>query len=106
MEWIGDYYKANANANIRLRGNQYSSFIGHSQKDGIKNSRNASPCFDCFLESDIETARKIIYEDDVVDSYYSNLNEASIQRMIADARMVHRVNYILIIYRFEFIFVT
>lgn len=95
LERIGDYAKAIANANIRSGGISIPSLLITTKKMGMKTADMLHRAMNAFLEADAETARNIIFEDDVVDSYYSNLYEASIQRMIADARMMQRINYVL-----------
>lgn len=95
LERIGDYAKAIANANIRSGGISIPSLLITVKKMGLKTADMLHRAMNAFLEGNVESARNIIFEDDVVDSYYSNLYEASIQRMIADARMMQRINYVL-----------
>jgi phosphate transport system protein len=95
LERIGDYAKAIANANIRSGGISIPSLLVTAKKMGLKTADMLHRAMNAFLEGNVESARNIIFEDDVVDSYYSNLYEASIQRMIADARMMQRINYVL-----------
>ena len=95
LERIGDYAKAIANVNVRSGGINIPSLLITAKKMGLQTADMLHRAMTAFLESDAETAKNIIFEDDVVDSYYSNLYEASIQRMIADARMMQRINYVL-----------
>lgn len=95
LERIGDYAKAIANANILSGGIGIPNMLIAIKKMGLKTADMLHHAMTAFLESDLETARNIIFEDDVVDSYYSNLYEMSVQRMIGDARMIQRIGYVL-----------
>lgn len=95
LERIGDYAKAIANANIRSGGIGVPPLLVIAKKMGIKTADMLHRATTAFLEADADTARNIIFEDDVVDSYYNHLYEASIQRMVADARMIQRLHYVL-----------
>ncbi|MFN3490699.1 MAG: phosphate signaling complex protein PhoU [Anaerolineales bacterium] len=95
LERIGDYAKAIANANIRSGGINIPALLVITKKMGLKTADMLHRAMSAFIQADAAMARNIIFEDDVVDSYYSNLYEASIQRMIADARMMQRINYVL-----------
>ncbi len=95
LERIGDYAKAIANANVRSGGINIPALLTIAKKMGMKTADMLHRAMNAFIQADSETARNIIFEDDVVDSYYSNLYEASIQRMIADPRMMQRIHYLL-----------
>ncbi len=95
LERIGDYAKAIANANLLSGGINMPFPLVTAQKMGMKAADMLHRAMTAFIEANAETARKIIYEDDVVDGMYVQLYNACIERVIDDPRNTDRVNYLL-----------
>jgi phosphate transport system protein len=95
LERIGDYAKAIANANLKSGGISIPNLLILVKKMGLKTADMLHRSLTAFVEDDAETAQAIIFEDDIVDSHYENLYEASIQRVVSDARNVQRTSYLL-----------
>lgn len=95
LERIGDYAKAIANANLQSGGISIPNLLILVKKMGLKTADMLHHAMTAFLENDVNAARNIIFEDDIVDSFYKNIYEASIQRVVGDARYVQRISYLL-----------
>lgn len=95
LERIGDYAKAIAHANLQSGGISIPNLLIIAKKMGLKTADMLHRSMTAFLQDDAETAQNIIFEDDVIDAHYQSLYEASIQRVIHNARYIQRVNYLL-----------
>ena len=64
-------------------------------KMGITSADMLHRSMTTYIEVNAETARKIIYEDDVVDGMYVQLYNLCMDRVIEDPRNTDRINYLL-----------
>ena len=48
-----------------------------------------------FVDEDVQAARDIIQEDDVIDECYFRLYHEAIQSVLRDSRNIERANYVL-----------
>jgi phosphate transport system protein len=64
-------------------------------KMGVTSADMLHRSMTAFIESNDGAARKIIYEDDVVDGLYIQLYNGCMDRVIEDPRNTDRVNYLL-----------
>lgn len=95
LERIGDYAKAIARANLLSGGVNIPSPLVIAHKMGIKAVDMLHRAMSAFIEVNAEAARKIIYEDDIVDGMYNQLYNSCMDRVIEDPRNTDRINYLL-----------
>lgn len=95
LERIGDYAKSIANANLLSGGVNMPGPLVIAQKMGMKTADMLHRSMTTFIDANAEAARKIIYEDDVVDGLYVQLYNACMDRVIEDPRNTDRINYLL-----------
>lgn len=95
LERIGDYAKAIANANLLSGGISMPIPLVTAYKMGMTSADMLHRSMTAFVEANDGAARKIIYEDDVVDGMYVQLYNLCIERVIDDPRNTDRVNYLL-----------
>ena len=95
LERIGDYAKAIANANLRSEGISMPGPLVTAYKMGMKTADMLHRAMSAFIDANADAARKIIYEDDVIDGMYEQLYNACIDRVIEDPRNTDRINYLL-----------
>ncbi len=95
LERIGDYAKAIASANLLSGGVSMPIPLVIAHKMGMKSADMLHRAMTAFIEVNADAARKIIYEDDIVDGLYTQLYNACINRVIEDPRNTDRINYLL-----------
>ncbi len=95
LERIGDYAKAIANANLLSGGINMPSLLVTAHKMGIQAADMLHRAMTAFIDANAEAARRIMYEDDIVDGMYNQLYQACMERVIQDARTTDRINYLL-----------
>ncbi len=95
LERIGDYAKAIANANLLSGGISMPVPLVAAYKMGVVSADMLHRAMTAFIEDNAETARKIIYEDDIVDGMYVQLYNLCMDRVIEDPRNTDRINYLL-----------
>jgi len=95
LERIGDYAKAIASANLLSGGVSMPGPLVIAHKMGLKGADMLHRAMTAFIEGNADAARRIIYEDDVVDALYAQLYNACIDRVIEDPRNTDRINYLL-----------
>ena len=64
-------------------------------KMGVTTADMLHRSMSAFIEANAGAARKIIYEDDIVDGMYVQLYNFCMDRVIDDPRNTDRVNYML-----------
>jgi phosphate transport system protein len=95
LERIGDYAKAIANANLLSGGVSMPIPLLIAHKMGMKAADMLHRAMTVFIEANADAARKIIYEDDIVDGMYVQLYNACMDRVIEDPRNTDRINYLI-----------
>ncbi len=95
LERIGDYAKAIANANLLSGGISMPFPLVTIYKMGVTSADMLHRSMTAFIEANDGAARKIIYEDDVVDGMYIQLYNLCMERVIEDPRNTDRINYLL-----------
>jgi phosphate transport system protein len=95
LERIGDYSKSIASANLLSGGISMPAPLAAAQKMGMKVGNMLHRAMIVFIDANAEAARKIIYEDDVVDGMYSQLYNVCMDQATEDPRNTDRMNYLL-----------
>jgi len=95
LECIGDYAKSIANTNLLSGGISLPVPLAIAHKMGIKTADMLHRAMIVFIDANAESARKIIYEDDIVDGMYSQLYNACQDYVIENPESTDRINYLL-----------
>jgi len=95
LERMGDYAKGIANINIRSQGLGLPSILRDIYSMAEKAVDMFHRAMTTFADEDIQTAQKIILEDDVIDECYTHLYYKAMDTLVGDPRNIERVNYVL-----------
>ena len=95
LERIGDYAKGIANIHLRSGGIGMPKvlkdlhYMANKAVDMLRRAMRA------FALEDIETARSIVREDDLIDELYEQVYFEAMDLVIDDAANIERINYVL-----------
>ena len=95
QERIGDYAKGIANIHLRSGGIGMPKvlkdlhYMANKAVDMLRRAMRA------FALEDIETARSIVREDDLIDELYEQVYFEAIDLVVDDAANIERINYVL-----------
>jgi phosphate transport system protein len=95
LERIGDYAKGIANIHLRSGGIGMPKvlkdlhYMANKAVDMLRRAMRA------FALEDIETARSIVREDDLIDELYEQVYFEAIDLVVDDAANIERINYVL-----------
>ncbi len=95
LERMGDYAKGIAGINIRSQGLAPPSTLREIYAMAEKAVDMLHRAMTTFADEDIQTARAIIREDDLIDTCYSRLYNKAMQSVFGDPRTIERANYVL-----------
>ena len=95
MERIGDYAKGIANINLRSGGLSMPKILKDIYSMAEKSVDMLHRAMTTYVEEDMETATKIIVEDDIIDECYTQLYYDAVNSVIGDARNIERTNYVI-----------
>jgi phosphate transport system protein len=95
LERMGDYAKGIANINIRMGDEPLLKPLIDVPRMAEKGVDMLHRALTAFVNEDIETARKIPVEDDVVDALYLQIYRELMTFVIADPTTIERANWLL-----------
>ena len=95
LERMGDYAKGIANINIRMGNETLLKPLIDIPRMAEKGADMLHRALTAFVNEDIETARKIPVEDDVVDGLYLQIYRELMTFVIADPTNIERANWLL-----------
>ena len=95
LERMGDYAKGIANINIRSEGLSLPHILREIYSMAEKGVDMLHRAMTAFANEDMQTARDIIREDDVIDECYSRLYNEAVHSVLDDPRNIERANYVI-----------
>ena len=95
LERMGDYAKGIANINIRSEGLSLPRILKDIYSMAEKAVDMLHRAMTSFADEDLQAAKAIIQEDDVIDECYSKLYYEAVHNVLGDPRNIERVNYVI-----------
>jgi len=95
LERMGDYAKGIANINIRMGNEELLKPLIDVPRMAEKGVDMLHRALTAFVNEDVDTARKIPVEDDVVDALYNQIYRELMTFVIADPKAIERANWLL-----------
>ena len=95
LERMGDYAKGIANINIRMGNEELLKPLIDIPRMAEKGVDMLHRSLTAFVNEDIETARMIPVEDDIVDGLYLQIYRELMTFVIADPTTIERANWLL-----------
>jgi phosphate transport system protein len=95
LERIGDYAKGIAKINLELGEEPLLKPLVDLPRMAAKASDMLHRALDAFVRRDVELARAIPVEDDIVDALYNQVNRELLTYMMADPTSIDKANYLL-----------
>lgn len=95
LERIGDYAKGIANINLMIGPGALLKPLIDLPLMAAKARDMLHRSLDAFVQRDVELARAIPNEDDVVDALYNQVYRELITYILADPRCIEQANYLL-----------
>ncbi len=95
LERMGDYAKGIANINIRSGGLSMPFILREIYAMADKAVDMLHRAMTTFADEDIETAKAIIRDDDIIDECYTHLYYDAVGSVVQEARNIERANYII-----------
>jgi phosphate transport system protein len=95
LERMGDYAKGIANINIRSEGLSLPRILRDIYSMAEKAVDMLHRAMTTYADEDLQTAKAIMQEDDVIDACYSKLYSEAIHSVLDDPRNIERANYVI-----------
>jgi len=95
LERMGDYAKGIANINIRSGGLSMPTILREIYAMAEKAVDMLHRAMTTFADEDVETAKAIIRDDDIIDECYTRLYYDAVGSVVQEARNLERANYII-----------
>jgi phosphate transport system protein len=95
LERMADYAKEIANINIRSKGLGMPVILKDIYAMAEKAVDMLHRAMTTFADEDMQTAQKIILEDDFIDACYIQLYYQAVNNVLGDPRNIDRVNYVI-----------
>lgn len=95
LERMGDYAKGIANINIRSGGLSMPVILREIYAMAEKAVDMLHRALTTFADEDVETAKAIIRDDDIIDECYTRLYYDAVGSVVQEARNIERANYII-----------
>ena len=95
LERMGDYAKGIANINIRSGGLSMPVILREIYAMAEKAVDMLHRALTTFADEDVETAKAIIQDDDIIDECYTQLYYDAVGSVVREARNIERANYII-----------
>jgi phosphate transport system protein len=95
LERMGDYAKGIANINIRSEGLSMPFILREIYAMAEKAVDMLHRAMTTFADEDMQTAKAMITEDDVIDECYTKLYYDAVNDVVGDPRNIERANYII-----------
>lgn len=95
LERIGDYAKGIATINLRSGGVSLPGLLTETYAMAEKAVDLLHQSMTAYADEDLHTAKRLVAEDDVIDTCYNNLYSKVVQILIDDPRNIDRANYVI-----------
>ena len=95
LERMGDYAKGISNINIRSGGLSMPFILREVYAMAEKAVDMLHRAMTTFADEDMQTAKSVIRDDDMIDECYTKLYYDAVSNVIGDPRNIERVNYII-----------
>jgi phosphate transport system protein len=95
LERMGDYAKGIANINLRSEGLSLPHILRDVYSMAEKAVDMLHRAMTTFADEDVQTAKAIIREDDLIDECYARLYYEAIQSVLGDSTNIERANYVI-----------
>lgn len=95
LERMGDYAKGLSTINIRSEGLSLPRILLDLHHMAEKSVDMLHRAITSFVDEDVESARAIAHEDNLIDSLYREIYYEAMDVAIEDARNIERVNHVL-----------
>lgn len=95
LERMGDYAKGIATINIRSQGLGLPQILREIYSMAEKSVEMLHRAMTTFADEDVQTAKVILQEDDLIDDCYSRLYNEAVQTVLADPRNIEVANYVI-----------
>jgi len=95
LERMGDYAKEIANINIRSEGLSLPDILKDIYSMAEKDMDMLHRAMTTFADEDMQAAKNIILENDVIDECYTRLYYDAVNNVLGDPRNIERANYVI-----------
>ena len=95
LERIGDYAKGNSKILLRSGGLGMPKLLKDLQYMSRKAVDMLHRSMEAFVREDVEAARSIMQEDDLIDAFYEQIYFEAMDQAVEDPTNLDRINYIL-----------
>ncbi len=95
LERMGDYAKGIARIYLMIKDNPLDHPLAEISQMAETATGMLHKALSAFVNNDLEAARAIPHEDDVVDDLYTQFHRHVIEKMIATPDIIDRANYLL-----------
>ncbi len=95
LERMADYAKGIAKINLRSGGLSLPRILRDVYSMAEKAVDMLHRAMTAFASEDVQAAKAIIQEDDIIDEYYSKLYEQAIHSVLRDPVNIERANYVI-----------
>ena len=95
LERMGDYAKGIANINLRSEGLSLPYILRDIYAMAEKAVDMLHRAMTTFADNDVQTAKSIILEDDVIDECYTQLYYEAVNNVLGDLSNIERANYVI-----------
>jgi phosphate transport system protein len=95
LERIGDYAKGISNILLRSGGLGMPKLLKDLQSMARKAVDRLHRAMDAFIREDMETARSIMREDELIDAFYEQIYFEAIDYVVENPANLERINYLL-----------
>ncbi len=95
LERMGDYAKGIARIYLMIKDNPLDHPLAEISQMAETATGMLHKALSAFVNNDLDAARAIPHEDDVVDDLYTQFHRHVIEKMIANPDIIDRANYLL-----------
>jgi len=95
LERMGDYAKGIATINIRSEGLSLPRILRDIYAMAEKAVDLLHRAMTAYADEDLETAKTLMHEDDVIDECYLKLYNEAVQSVLGDPRNIERANHVI-----------
>lgn len=95
LERMGDYAKGISNINLRLGGLSMPIILREVYAMADKAVDMLHRAMTTFADEDVQTAKAVIRDDDMIDECYTKLYYDAVNSVVGDPRNIERANYII-----------
>jgi len=95
LERMGDYAKGIATINLRSEGLSLPGILRDLYLMAEKSVEMLHRAMTSFADEDLQKAKNLILEDDVIDEWYIKLYYEAVNHVLSDPRNIERANYVI-----------